>query len=80
MVLLAERSVAAQERLLRLIRSAGHTVESFAGGPPLLGRLSLVEEPYCVVSDIEVPELDPILAPPGNRLAMADLVGLREAS
>ena len=60
MVLLAERNAAVRERLLRLIRSAGHAVECFSGGPPLLGRLSAVEEPCCIVGDIELPELNPL--------------------
>ena len=60
MVLLAERNAALREWLLRLVRSAGHAVECFAGEQPLLERLGTVDGPCCVVSEMELPELDPL--------------------
>ena len=58
MVLLAERDAVVREWLLRLVRSAGHAVECFASGQSLLERLRTVESPCCVVSEMELPELD----------------------
>ena len=71
MVLLAERNAAVREWLLRLIRSGGHAVECFAGGQPLLDRLRAVEGPCCVVSEMEIPELDPLGGDAESRAATA---------
>jgi FixJ family two-component response regulator len=60
MVLLAERNTEVRERLLGLVRSAGHAVECFAGGQSLLDRLGTIDAPCCVVSELELPELDPL--------------------
>ena len=69
MVLLADRDAAVREQLLQLIRSAGHTAESFVDGRSLLNRLSLVNGPCCVVSEMELPELDPVEGQAEPRMA-----------
>jgi FixJ family two-component response regulator len=64
MVLLAEREDEERERLRRLVRAAGHSAEAFAGGGSLLARLSSLQGPCCVVSDMEIPELAPLRGQP----------------
>lgn len=64
MVLLAERDDVVRERLLLLVRAAGHSAEAFAGGGSLLTRLSSLRGPCCVVSEMEIPELDPLRGQP----------------
>ena len=64
MVLLAERDDAVRERLLLLVRAAGHSAEAFASGGSLLTRLASLHGPCCVVSEMEIPELDPIRGQP----------------
>lgn len=76
MVLLAERNAAVREWLLRLVRSAGHAVECFAGGQSLLERLGTVDGPCCVVSEMELPELDPLEGDARTARAPAALVFL----
>jgi len=71
MVLLAERDDAVRERLLQLIRSAGYPAECFSGGRPLLDRLAVLDGPCCVVSEMELPELDPLEGQPASRSASA---------
>ncbi len=65
MVLLAERDDEAREQLLRLVRAAGHPAEAFGSGGSLLTRLSSLQGPCCVVSEMEIPELDPLRGEPG---------------
>ncbi len=60
MVLLAESEAPVRERLLGLIRAAGHRAEAFADGRALLDRLRRVDGPCCVVNEMEIPELDPV--------------------
>jgi len=64
MVLLAERDDAVRERLLHLVRAAGHSAEAFASGGSLLIRLSSLRSPCCVLSEMEIPELDPLRGRP----------------
>jgi FixJ family two-component response regulator len=78
MVLLAKRDAAVRERLLRVIRSAGHPAESLSSGPALLARLRNTEGPSCVVSEMQLPEMEPLLllAESGVLLAPVSLVFL----
>ena len=71
MVLVAERNAAIREWLRGLVRSAGHAVECFAGGQSLLDRLRTLEGPCCVVSEMELPELDPLGGDAETRAASA---------
>jgi FixJ family two-component response regulator len=71
MVLLTESDATVRERLLELIRTAGHRAEAFADGRALLDRLQRVDGPCCVVTGMEVPELDPVQTPAEALLARA---------
>jgi FixJ family two-component response regulator len=71
MVLLAKRDAAARERLLGVIHSAGHRAESFADGQALLARLRSAEGPACVVSEMQLPEMECLLLFAESRILQA---------
>jgi FixJ family two-component response regulator len=58
LVLVVDDDESVRTSLTRVLRSAGHVVEAFAGAQQLLGRLPSIGVPCCIVSDVRMPGMD----------------------
>ncbi len=58
LVLVVDDDASVRKGLVRILRSAGHAVEAFDDGRRLLSRLSALDSPCCVVSDVRMPGMD----------------------
>jgi FixJ family two-component response regulator len=58
LVLVVDDDPSTRVGLSRVLRSGGHTVETFEGARALLARLPGVGAPCCIVSDLRMPGMD----------------------
>ena len=58
LVLVVDDDASVRKGLTRALRSAGYAVEAFEGARQLLARLTTVDVPCCVVSDVRMPGMD----------------------
>jgi FixJ family two-component response regulator len=58
LVLVVDDDASVRTGLARVLRSAGYAVEAFDDAPKLLARLSSVDVPCCIVSDVRMPGMD----------------------
>jgi len=58
LVLVVDDDASVRKGLVRILRSAGHAVEAFDDGRRLLARLTALDAPCCVVSDVRMPGMD----------------------
>jgi len=57
-VLVVDDDASVRNGLSRVLRSAGYTVQAFDGARALLEHLGEMTGPYCIVSDVRMPEMD----------------------
>jgi FixJ family two-component response regulator len=58
LVLVVDDDTRGRTGLARLLRSAGYRVEAFEAAGPLLDRVSALDGPCCIVSDVRMPGID----------------------